>query len=189
MSQKSPAQEAAAEAEPQAPDQQDELAQLPADEVTIGWAIEALAELSPQERYAKLQGIYAAIDALPDVQIRGQLIDRLGVTLAQLAQTDPEAPSMMEDEAMSRAEAELARQEFARLEAARQEWDVPVPSEDELRAAIDELTVDPDHREIGLTEAMRLGGLIDRIEDPQMQARLRRRLEDRLVAIHPKEQW
>ena len=143
------------------------------DETTIRQAIASFDTLSEEEKSQRLAWFFNAINSVPDAQIRGQLSGELETKLAQW--TPQELPPLEEAPAVA--------EERERFEALLREQDKPLPSEDELRKAIDALTLDPKHPEVGLTQAVQIGDTIDRIDDPELQLTLRRLLEDRVSAL------
>lgn len=152
------------------------------EEVTIRQTITDLDLLSPQERNQLLPWLFSAITQQPDAFVQGQLSQALDEKLARLADrpdgTDPQqGPEGFVEEIPGVAE------EQESVAALLKQQQAPLPSEDEIRKHIDALTVDSKEPEVGLTQAMEIAGVIDRIEDLELQGTLRKVLEDRLVAL------
>ena len=143
------------------------------DEITIRQAIASFDTLTEEEKQQRLVWFFNAINSVPDAQIRGQLSEALETKLAQW--TPQEAPPLEEPLA--------AAKERENFEALLKEQQKPLPSEEEIRRAIDALTLDLQHPEVGLTKAVGIGDIIDRIDDAELQLTLRRLLEDRVSAL------
>lgn len=140
-------------------------------------AIAELDALTPTERKTRLAWIATAIERQSNGHLKWWLHEALERKLAETARHEDQG-----QEAEGPAVVPI-RGERESLEAMLKQSQEPVLSEKELRKQIEAMTLDPEHPEIGLTNAMELGAAIERIQDPELQERMRTLWEDRVFAL------
>ena len=139
----------------------------------------ALDDMSQAEQEQMLPWLVNAISNQSDDHLKSRLNEALEKRLARLpvvSQQDQPAP----DEEIG-----LAGQERESFEALLKREQQAPPSEEEIRAQIDAMAAvfDPKEPGVALNQAVEIGGVIDRIPDPDLRATLMMLLGDRLAAL------
>ncbi len=169
---------------------QDQASPVPAaqaaEEAEIRLAIRELDQLSLDQQAEQVVWITNAIGQQPDPQIAGLLSRALDEKLAEMAEQAGGSDALHQawDEASQPVQADAGSEAAAReqesINALTAQATRPIPSEKELRIQIDQLTIDP---ELGLNKAVELQELIDRVDNPELQASLRAYLQERLNTL------
>lgn len=157
-------------------------AAAPSDEARLAQTIEALDSLSASEREQVLPSVLEAISRQSDPYIEGRLSVLLEQRLASWTRQSQTAIAVGQAEQEVEDRVGTAQEEKS-FESLRKQWEEPLPSEHELRYQIEQLTLDPKAPELGLTKGMEIAGVIDRIQDPELQTTLRKFLESKLVGL------
>lgn len=148
-----------------------------ADERVVRQTISAFDSLTEAERRRFLPWIASAI-ARQDIRTQDDLERLLEEKLTQASyRSEVREP---EDSLPDLPAAAATQASFNALVERMERSTLPEP---ELRRAIADLALDPDIPEVGLTWAMELAGMIDRMEDTTQQTMLRQLLEDRLETL------